>query len=118
MDARIEVQSQEQTVSQPAQRPPDRRGRWKRYAWRTTAALLVLLAVVAFLAKDHIRTLQSLRHIPGTNAYVMDYYVDYNIDEIREQGMDVVNVENGLINVFFPDPVSAIAMAVKERFLD
>ena len=39
--------------------------------------------MLGYALKDHIRTLNSLRRIPGTNAYVMDYYVDYHMAEVR-----------------------------------
>jgi choloylglycine hydrolase len=48
----------------------------------------------------------------------MDYYVDYNIDEIRAEGMDVERIEDGLINVLFPDAVASVAVDLKDRFLD
>jgi hypothetical protein len=72
----------------------------------------------AYLVKDHLRALWSLRQVTGTNAYVMDYYVDYHIDQIRSSGMDVEHIEDGLINVLFPDAIAAIAMGVKGHFLD
>jgi len=92
--------------------------RWKRYArW---VAVLVLAGVVCgtYLTKDHIRTLQSLRRVPGTKAYVMDYYVDYHIDQIRAHGMDVEHIEDSLIDVLFPDAIASIAVGLKGQFLD
>jgi predicted choloylglycine hydrolase len=47
----------------------------------------------------------------------MDYYVDYNMDEIRSHGMDVQNVEDGLIDVFFPSWIATIARNVKDQFI-
>jgi hypothetical protein len=85
--------------------------------WTGTAAVILLL-LIAYLVQDHVRTLRSLRRIPGTNAYVIDYYADYNIDQIRSQGMDVDNVEDGLIRVFFPDVLVPIAATLKGRFID
>lgn len=73
---------------------------------------------VTYLLKDHIRTLQSLRHVPGTNAYVMDYYADYHIDQIRAHGMDVEHIEDSLIEVIFPDAIASVATEMKGRFLD
>jgi hypothetical protein len=70
------------------------------------------------VAKDHVRTLWSLRRVPGTNAYVMDYYADYNLDEIRAHGMDVQHVEDGLIDVFFPDAIASITKRVKGWYVD
>jgi hypothetical protein len=77
-----------------------------------------LIALISFVLQDHIRTLQSLRRVPGTNAYVMDYYADYNIEQIRAEGMDVRHVEDSLIDVFFPDLLVPLATWVKGRYLD
>jgi hypothetical protein len=92
--------------------------RWTRILRRSVIAILLIVLCVSFLLKDHIRTLQSLRPVPGTNAYVMDYYVDYNIEQIRSQGMDVNDVEDSLIGVFFPDLLVPIARRVKGRFIE
>jgi hypothetical protein len=112
----------ERPDSTPAAGPPAPkarpRGRWKRYARRAAVLVLVVAVAVAFVLRDHVRTLRSLRHVPGTNAYVMDYYVDYNIDEIRENGMDVANVEDSLVDVFFPDLIAGIGRSVKGLFID
>jgi len=109
---------------QPVSQEPDtasvttKPARWKRYA-RWLAALLLLSAVcTSYLLEDHIRTLRSLRRVPGTNAYVMDYYVDYHIDQIRARGMDVDHIEDGLIEVLFPDAVVSFAESIKGHFLD
>lgn len=98
--------------------PPPKPRRWRRVLRSLAIAVLIAALCVAYLLKDHIRTLHSLRRIPGTNAYVMDYYVDYNIEEIRSQGMDVKDVEDGLIRVFFPKPIAPIACWAKENFLE
>ena len=84
---------------------------------RLAVAVLIAVLSIAYLLQDHIRTLESLRRVPGTNAYVMDHYVDYNIEAIRSQGMDVKNIEDGLIGVFFPDLLAPLASAVKGRFI-
>jgi hypothetical protein len=105
----------EEAADSPAAAKPRR---WKRVLRWTLAAAAVLVLFAAFAVKDHVRTLTSLRRVPGTNAYVMDYYVDYNLDEIRAHGMDVDHIEDGLIDVLFPDPVASIAKDVKGRFLD
>jgi hypothetical protein len=88
-----------------------------RYVRAAAIAAVVISLCLTYALGDHIRTLRSLRQIPGTNAYVMDYYVDYNIERIRSQGMDVKNVEDGLIDVFFPDVLAAIARRAKGRFI-
>src|SRR6185436_2421144 len=79
-----------------------KRGRWKRRFIRAAIVLSVILLCVAFVLKDHIRTLASLRRIPGTKAYVMDYYVSYNLAEVRAHGIDVNHVENSLMATYFP----------------
>jgi hypothetical protein len=78
---------------------------------------LLTLAVVAFVVKDHVRTLQSLRRVPGTNAFVMDCYVDYHIDEIRQRGMDVGHVQDSLIGTLFPNFVVPIASRFKRAYI-
>jgi hypothetical protein len=98
--------------------PTTRPRRWRRILRFTGVAVLAALLLGGVLLRDHIRTLQSLRRVPGTNAYVMDYYVDYNMEQIRTAGMDVNNVEDSLIDVFFPDVLASIASGVKEWFLD
>ncbi len=117
MDASFDQPSVEAPASPPLP-PAVKRRRWKRVVRWTVLATLAIAAVVAYLLKDHIRTLRSLRHIPGTNAYVMDYFVDYNIDEVRAHGMDVDHIEDSLIGVFFPDAIAKIATELKGRFLD
>ena len=89
-----------QQEASPQQPTP---GRWKRRLRWTGLVLAVALALFAYAIKDHVRTLQSLRRVPGTNAYIMDYYVDYNLDEIRANGIDMNNVDDSFLAVFFPD---------------
>jgi hypothetical protein len=84
----------------------------------TALTVLVVILLAAIVLKDHIRTLRSLRRVPGTSAYVMDYYVDYNMEQIRSSGMDVNHVEDGLIDVFFPDALVSIVTGAKSWFLD
>src|SRR5262249_10200959 len=78
----------------------------------------VLVLCAGYALKDHIRTLDSLRRVPGTNAYVMDYYADYNMDEIRAHGIDVDHVEDSLIGVFFPRWVKPFVSQLKGAYLD
>ncbi|MGO9108781.1 MAG: carcinine hydrolase/isopenicillin-N N-acyltransferase family protein [Thermoguttaceae bacterium] len=92
------------------------RGRWRRLKWAAIATL-VLLVIAAFLVKDYVRTLYSLRRVPGTNAFVMDYYVDYHIDKIRNRGMDVDNIEDSCITTLFPDFIQPIATRMKRAYL-
>jgi hypothetical protein len=105
-------------VNEPPEAAPAPNGRrWKRAVRRAALAVCVIILCGAFLLQDHICTLQSLRRVPGTNAYVMDYYVDYNIEQIRAKGMDVDNVANTLIDVFFPDLLVPVAAWAKGKYL-
>lgn len=97
--------------------PPRKPSRWKRRLAWTAVLILLVLALVAYSLKDYVRTLQSLRRVPGTNAYVMDYYVDYHIDEIRTRGIDVNHVQDSLIETLFPDFVVPIVASFKRRYL-
>ena len=76
-----------------AKKPRRKPGRWKRRLKWIALAMVVVLALVAYAIKNHVRTLWSLRRVAGTNCYVMDYYVDYHMDEVRAEGIDVENVE-------------------------
>ena len=105
--------SHQQEVTE--QRPAP--GRWKRRLRWTGVAIAVAFALLAYAIKDHVRTLQSLRRVPGTNAYIMDYYVDYNIDEIRTNGIDINNVEDSLLAVFFPDVILPVATRLRAAFV-
>ncbi|MEZ6125580.1 MAG: carcinine hydrolase/isopenicillin-N N-acyltransferase family protein [Planctomycetaceae bacterium] len=91
--------------------------RWRRWLKWAAGATLAGLLIVAYLCRDHIRTLQSLRRVPGTNAYVMDYFCDYNLDEIRRNGMNPNQMEDSFIDAFFPQLVSAFAKRVKRAFI-
>jgi hypothetical protein len=106
--------------SETAVRPADGTPISRR--WRVIRRGLVVVAVVLLCAgyagKDYYRTLHSLRRVPGTKAYVMDYYVDYHIDEIRAHGIDVDHVEDSLIGVLLPRWTHPIAERLKWVFLD
>src|SRR6185436_1074265 len=93
----------------PAVPPATRSPRWKRLLKRSAIVLAIVALCVGYALKDHIRTLHSLRRIPGTHAYVMDYYVDYNIGEVRAHGIDVDHVEDSFLAVFFPKWITPIA---------
>lgn len=82
----------------------------------SAAVLVVLVAVVAWAIQDDVRTLASLRRIEGTNAYVMDYYCDYHLDQLRD-GMDVRHVENEFLDAYFPTPIAAVAKRVRTVFV-
>jgi len=108
----------ENAIDDRSAAPAANRRRWKR-AFRIAAIVIFFAIVIAsFAVKDHVRTLRSLRRVPGTNAYVMDYYVDYHIDKIRSSGMDVDNIEDSLIGTFFPDLVASFARGLKLVYLD
>jgi hypothetical protein len=94
-----------------------KQGRWRRRLRWTAIALSILFIVVAFLVKDHVRTLCSLRRVPGTNAFVMDYYVDYHLDKVRSRGMDVQNIEDSCIATLFPSFVAPVVRGLKGAYL-
>jgi hypothetical protein len=77
-----------------------------------TASLEGLIA-----GKDYVRTLSSLRRIPKTHAFVMDYYVDYHIDKIRKKGVDVNNLEDSYIATLFPEPAASAISRLKRAYL-
>jgi hypothetical protein len=91
-----------------------RRRRWLR---RCAAVLLIVSLVVTFCIKDHVRTLASLRRVGDTNLYVMDYYVDYHGDELRTQGVNVQNLENSFLEIFFPDAILPVAIRLRGRYV-
>jgi hypothetical protein len=96
---------------------PKKIRRGKRLLVRAAIVCSILVLCAAFYLKDYIRTLHSLRHIPGTNAYVMDYYVDYNMAEVRARGIDTNLVDSSFVSVFFPKWLAPIAMRAKSSFL-
>ena len=86
--------------------------------FKLSALFIVAFALIGLiLTRKHLRTLLSLERVPGTNAYVMDYYVGYNLDEIETGGMDVHNIEDSCIKTFFPDFILPIAQNVKRWFI-
>ena len=96
---------------------PVKRRRWWRIFRRLLVVLAILLLIVGYSLKDYYRTLSSLRRVPGTKAYVMDYYVDYHIDDVRANGIDVKHVEDSVIRALLPKWTHSIAMSVKSRFV-
>lgn len=97
--------------------PPPKRTRWRRWLKWTLVLIVVVIGCVALAVKDHVRTLASLRHVPNTNLYVMDYYGRYHMDEIRRHGVDVNNIEDNFLAAFFPDFTLPIARALKEAYV-
>jgi hypothetical protein len=99
--------------TQPATAKPKRR---KRVLIWSAALSALAIAFTAYAIKDYVRTLNSLRRIPGTNAYVIDYYADYNIDEIRTHGIDTDNVEESYLRVYFPKVLVPIARWLNQAY--
>ncbi len=83
-----------------------RRRRWLRAFTHVALALTVLLLLgvllLAMLVKDHVRSLWSIRQVPGTKMFVMDYYGSYNLEEIRKHGIDVGDPVGSLVRVTLP----------------
>lgn len=55
----------------------------------TIASLTIILVVVlaaAFIFRNDIRTLMSIKEIDDYGMYYMDYYSDYGLDELIDQG--------------------------------
>lgn len=98
--------------------PATKPRRWKRLLKWTVVTLTALALIAGYALKDDIRTLNSLRRIPGTNAYVMDYYADYHMDQIRAHGIDIDHVEDSLIGTFCPRWIGPIASRLKGAYLD
>jgi hypothetical protein len=107
-----------ESPAQPTAAVPSKPPRWKRYLKRTAIVLTVLTLCAGYVLKDHIRTLNSLHRIPGTNAYVMDYYVDYHMGEVRAHGLDIDHVEESLIGVLCPRWIAPLASRFKSVYLD
>lgn len=93
------------------------KGRWKRRLRNFTLVLALLLVVGGWLISDHVRTLWSLRRVDGTNVYVMDYYADYDMDEIRRNGMNLDDIEGSYIDAIFPQLIGSIARSLKSAFV-
>ena len=103
--------------------PPERRSRkkrgrafriLKRVALGLVIAFIAVATTLAIAVKDHVRSLWSFQRIPNTNMYCMDYYSSYNIEEIREKGIDVTDIEGSLIRVFFPDLLVPLVTEIEE----
>jgi len=83
-------------------------------AWIATAA--VFARCTAWLV-DPLRSMASLRKIPGTEVYVMDYYADYRSETLREEGMNPGAIEDSLIAMYFPPGVSNFFQSIKRFFV-
>ena len=106
-----------QARSLPQTPPAGKPWRWRRRLMWAALALVLVLAGMAYSVKDYVRTLDSLRRVPGTNVFVMDYYADYHIDEIRQRGMDVEHVEDSFIETLFPDAIAALSIRTKHWYV-
>jgi hypothetical protein len=102
-----------ETTSSPAPKPR----RWRRRLAYVAIATVVLFLAAALVVKDHVRTLCSLRRVSDTNAFVMDYYLDYHIDKIRRGGMDVDNIEDSCLGTLLPGFLTPIAARLKHAYL-
>ncbi len=92
-------------------------GRLKRRLKWIAGALVLLIAGTVYVTQDDVRTLLSVRRIAGTNAYMMDYYSDYHIDQIRSHGIDVDHVEDSFIDTYFPAPLALVAKRLKAAYV-
>lgn len=96
--------------------PIARRSRWSKIAKWSAVVLLLIAVVVGWAIEDDVRTLASLRQIEGTNAYVMDYYCDYHLEDLRD-GMDINHVEDEFIDAYFRPVVAIVAKRVRTAFV-
>lgn len=79
----------------------------------------IILLCLFFISSgcNEIRTLRSLRRVPDTNAFVMDYYLDYHIDDIRHHGMDVNNIEDTYMAAMLPDIFLPLARWIRRGYI-
>jgi hypothetical protein len=47
----------------------------------------------------------------------MDYYVDYHGEELRHDGIDVQNLEDSFLKIFFPDVILPVATRLRSRYV-
>jgi hypothetical protein len=118
MDSQSGPNSAGEASDQPLQQglPASRRSRLKRYAKWAAVMATVAAAIVVWALEDDVRTLASLRRIEGTNAYVMDYYCDYHLEDLCD-GMDVRHAEEEFIDAYFPTAVAVVAKRVRTAFV-
>src|SRR5687768_9469135 len=87
--------------------------RWRKALKRFVlgALVLVILGVVVFgvVVKDYIRGLWSLKRVPETRMYVMDYYGTYNMGPIRTDGIDLTDIERSFVRNLLPKALVPIA---------
>ena len=107
--------------------------KWFLFLFIIVFALPVLVSwlfYTAVLCSNPVRTLLSLRrvqqqpHHPSAssssvnNTYVMDYYSDYKIDQLRRHGLrNIHELEDSFIEIWFPAPLAWLARHVKRLFI-
>jgi hypothetical protein len=96
--------------------PPPKRARWKRWLMWAIVLLVVAIGCAALVVKDHVRTLWSLRRVPNTNLYVMDYYGSYHMDEIRTHGINLADPGESCLAALVPDIVLPLARWAREAY--
>ena len=98
-----------------AHRAPPHRG-WKLRFRRTIVLALALVTIGAAVslcaARNHIRSLWSLRPVPGTKMYVMDYYCSYNPAGLYAHGIDKDDIPGSLIRNYYPPLLAPICEAI------
>src|SRR6516225_6369943 len=98
-----------------AHRAPPHRG-WKLRFRRTIVLSLALVTIGAAVslcaARNHIRSLWSLRPVPGTKMYVMDYYCGYNPAGLYAHGIDKDDIPGSLIRNYYPPLLAPICEAI------
>lgn len=97
------------TSSTPPRRPSSLKRKLKRTALACVVLLAVGVSIFGVIARNYIRSIWSIRHIPNTKMYVMDYYASYNLDELAKSGTDPNDVEGSLFRALLPDLLIPIA---------
>lgn len=103
--------------SRPTGHCSGKMSRWLRRLKWLAVAVVALFLVGLFVIQDHLRTLTSLRRVAGTNAFVMDYYLDYHPEQIRKHGLDMNDLEGCYIKTLLPRFAVPIANRVKRFYL-
>lgn len=93
----------------PEKRPRSINRRLKRGLLIAVSMLAIGAAAFGVVARNHIRSIWSIRRIPNTKMYVMDYYAAYNVEELEKSGTDPDDVEGSLFRALLPDVLVPIA---------
>lgn len=80
----------------------------KRILLYLLITFLSVSLLILILLRNQIRTITSIKRIPGTQMYYMEYYGDYNIDKAYNNGVDVKNIEKSVLDLYFPKFLSKI----------